>query len=156
MEIIAAREKDLRLVSDITQTTIREIYPKYYPAGAVEFFCRHHSEDRILADIKKGTVYLLEDDGRQVGTVTVEDNHINRLFVLPECQGKGYGRALMDFAEKKAFENCDIVELDSSLPAKKIYMKRGFKETGYHVIDTGNGDFLCYDVMVKHKQGTDI
>ncbi|MCR5803108.1 MAG: GNAT family N-acetyltransferase [Clostridia bacterium] len=151
MDINFAQEKDLETVRSITQTTIKEIYPKYYPAGAVDFFIRHHSDDRIASDIKKGRVYILTDEGQKVGTVTIEDNHIFRLFVLPKYQGKGYGRALMDHAEKKAFENSDTIVLDSSLPAKKIYMKRGFKETEYHVIDTGNGDFLCYDVMEKHK-----
>lgn len=151
MEIVIAHEKDLGTVNSITQITIREIYPKYYPKGAVDFFSKHHSEDKIAADIKNGKVYILTDEGQQVGTVTVEDNHINRLFVLPKYQGRGYGRALMDFAENKALENNDTIVLDSSLPAKKIYMKRGFKETEYHMINTGNGDFLCYDVMVKHK-----
>ncbi len=152
MEIIVALEKDLETVSMITRTTIKEIYPKYYPAGAVDFFCKYHSEDKIKAAIQKGRVFLLEDEGQKVGTVSIKDNHIYRLFVLPEYQGKGYGRALMDFAEEKVFENNDTVELDSSLPAKNIYIKRGYKETGYHVVDTDNGDFLCYDVMVKHKQ----
>ena len=32
---------------------------------------------------------------------------------------------------------------------KHIYLKRGYKETEYNIIETGNGDKLCYDVMVK-------
>ena len=128
---------DFEAVRDITQTTIRTVYPNYYPEGAVEFFSAHHSDEKIREDIKKGSVYLLEDEGETVGTVTVAENGINRLFVLPLYQHKGYGRALMDYA----------VVIDASLPAKSIYLKRGYKETEYNKIKTSNGDYLCYDVM---------
>ena len=42
---------------------------------------------------------------------------------------------------------------ESSLPAKQIYLKRGYKETEYNLIKTENGDFLCYDVMRLEKNG---
>ena len=144
-----AETNDFEVVKHITQTTIRAVYPKYYPEGAVDFFCRHHSDERILSDIEAGKVYILEIDNSYVGTVTIDEIHINRLFVLPECQHKGYGRMLMDFAEKKIFAQYDHVELDASFPAKKIYIKRGYRETEYNIIETASGDKLCYDVMVK-------
>ncbi|MCR5615680.1 MAG: GNAT family N-acetyltransferase [Saccharofermentans sp.] len=149
MKIVTANINDFDDVRWITETTITAVYPHYYPEGAVEFFCRHHSDDKIKADIDAGCVYLLEDEGRIVGTVTVSGNHINRLFVLPECQHKGYGRYMMDFAEEKIAKDHKTIELDASFPAKRIYLKRGYKETEYHSIETGNGDKLCYDVMVK-------
>ena len=150
-KIIIAQPKDADIVYEITQVTINTVYPKYYPAGAVEFFSQHHSMDKIIADIQKECVYLLVVDGRSVGTVTVAENHINRLFVLPECQHQGFGKALMDFAEEKIFSSFDSIELDASFPAKKIYLKRGYRETEYNVIDTENGDHLCYDVMRKTR-----
>ncbi|MBR3057390.1 MAG: GNAT family N-acetyltransferase [Clostridiales bacterium] len=148
-KIIIAKPDDADIVFKITQTTIRSVYPKYYPQGAVEFFCKHHSKNKIANDIEKGIVYLLMLDGQAVGTVTVSENHINRLFVLPTYQHQGLGRALMDFAEEKIFSSFDTIELDASLPAKKIYLKRGYTETEYNVIDAANGDHLCYDVMRK-------
>ena len=104
---------------------------------------------KIKADIESGCVYILEDEGRGVGTVTVSGNHINRLFVLPECQHRGYGRYMMDFAEDRIAREHKTIELDASFPAKRIYLKRGYKETEYHTIETEGGDKLCYDVMVK-------
>ena len=149
--IRAASVTDLDTVSHITQTTIRVIYPRYYPSGAVGFFSRHHSDDKILADIEAGNVYLLINGEDPAGTVTVTENHIHRLFVLPEYQGQGFGRALMDFAEEKILVSYDTIELDASLPAKKIYLKRGYRETEYNVITTDNGDRLCHDVMIKER-----
>ena len=86
--IRAAKETDFDSVKDITQTTIWSVYPKYYPSGAVQFFSNHHSDDRIRADIVAGIVFLIEVDGTAIGTVTVADNEINRLFVLPDFQRK--------------------------------------------------------------------
>ncbi|SDB62033.1 GNAT family N-acetyltransferase [Butyrivibrio sp. INlla16] len=148
--IRAARETDFGSVKNITQTTIWSVYPKYYPSGAVQFFSDHHSDDRIKADIDAGKVFLLEVDGNGVGTVTVSDNEINRLFVLPDFQRKGYGRELMDFAEEMIRREHDHIILDASLPAKQLYLKRGYVATKYNMIETENGDYLCFDVMEKH------
>ena len=60
--IVRAKENDLETVKKITQTTIREVYPKYYPSGAVEFFSEHHSDEKIMRDINAGIVYLLITD----------------------------------------------------------------------------------------------
>ena len=49
-----AKEEDLQAVYDVVQHTIRTIYPKYYPAEVVDFFCEHHSKAAILNDIKNG------------------------------------------------------------------------------------------------------
>ena len=147
--IRAAKETDFDSVKDITQTTIWSVYPKYYPSGAVQFFSNHHSDDRIRADIVAGIVFLIEVDGTAIGTVTVADNEINRLFVLPDFQRKGYGRELMDFAEEIIRKKHDHIILDASLPAKQIYLKRGYVATKYNIIETENGDYLCFDVMEK-------
>ncbi len=151
MNIRQAAGEDFAAVKTITQTTIRAVYPRYYPAGAVDFFLRHHADERIRADIGAGKVYLLFDGGELVGTVTVDGNAINRLFVLPERQRRGCGKALLDFAEEKILARHDTVRIDASLPAKSIYRKRGYRETEYHAMPAGNGDFLCYDVMVLRK-----
>ena len=154
MKIIQAAADDFETIKQITQTTIRAIYPRYYPAGAVDFFCRHHSDKNISTDIASGKVYLLCDDETIVGTVTISENGINRLFVLPQYQHRGYGRALLDFAEQKILTQYDTVRIDASFPAKQIYRKRGYRETEYHTIRTENGDCLCYDVMILCKGDT--
>lgn len=96
--------------------------------------------------------YKKDIKNEPVGTVTISGNNINRLFVLPEYQHKGYGKALLDFAEKKILESYECVQIDASLPAKQIYKKRGYKETEYNIIKTDNGDCLCYDVMRLEKK----
>lgn len=104
MEIVTAKKEDLEIVRKITRSTIKSIYPRYYPAGAVEFFLAHHSDEHIVTDISENKIFVLYEGGEPVGTVTIKDNNINRLFVLPDYQHKRYGKALLDFAEKKILE----------------------------------------------------
>ena len=138
MIIRQASINDFQKVIHISQTTIRTIYPRYYPSGAVQYFCDHHSDDRIHLDIVSGIVYLLENDTDVVGTVTINGNRINRLFMLPQFQHKGYGRAMLDFAEKMVLKHSDTVMIDASFPAKQIYRKRG-----YHCIPISWEWFRC-------------
>lgn len=140
---------DFLAVKSITADTINAIYPHYYPHGAVEFFLMHHSDENILADIKSGIVYLIFCESTPVGTVTIKENEICRLFVTPSFQGKGYGKALLSFSENEIKKSYDKITLSASLPAKAIYIKRGYKEVSFNTIKTENLDFLCYDQMEK-------
>lgn len=150
MIIKQAYKDDLQVVKYITIETINQIYPHYYPKGAVEFFISHHNDANILNDIEAGKVFLyVNDDGQPIGTVSIKENDICRLFVLPEYQGHGYGSKLLDFAENETAKSFEEILLDASLPAKRIYLKRGYREQESHIIATNYGDFLCYDIMVK-------
>ncbi len=149
MTIERASSLDLDTVKHITDRTTNAVYPRYYPDGAVRFFLEHHSAEHISEDIERDAVYICSCDGVPVGTVTLKGSAISRLFVLPEHQGKGCGRALLDFAEREIMAIHDSVLVDASLPAKAIYIKRGYIPTGFHVIQTANGDYLCYDVMER-------
>lgn len=150
MSVCPAQLKDAYIIHTITQETISAIYPRYYPKGAVDFFLQHHNPMAIEKDIKNGCVFLaVNEEEKAVGTVTIRENEILRLFVLPEYQGMGYGKMLLDFAEGKVALQFHTVIVDASLPAKSLYLKRGYRETEYHRINTENGDYLCYDVMEK-------
>lgn len=150
MHIRRADACDFPTVKEIVQITIRAVYPHYYPAGAVEFFLHHHSDRAIQEDITAGRAYLcLNAHQLAIGTVTIQDNEINRLFVLPQYHGQGYGRTLMTFAEQEIAKAYPVSRLSASLPAKSLYLKNGYKSLEYHIIAADSGDFLCYDLMEK-------
>lgn len=150
MNIRQAMKIDLDNVKEITYEIIQTIYPHYYPKGAVDFFIQHHSYENIAADIESGNVFIMEIGKTTVGTVTIKSTEICRLFVLPQYQGNGYGRAMIDFSEKSISEKYKKIRLSASLASKEIYLKRGYKEIEYHSILTLNGDYLCYDIMEKN------
>ena len=153
MSIKQAVSSDLSTIKRISAITISEIYPHYYPKGAVDFFLAHHSEDNNRYTYRRNRVFLCLDEYRNtVGTVTIKKNEICRLFVLPSCQEIGYGTEMLDFAEQAIFAQYSKVVLDASLPAKTIYLKRGYKEIEFNSIAVGNQEFLCYDVKEKRFQ----
>lgn len=147
-EIRLSEKPELDDVYALVQETIRTVYPRYYPVGAVEFFAALHSRERIDAAIQAGQVYSLCVGERLCGTVSVHGNEISRLFVLPQEQKKGYGTALLHFAEDRIREHSSEVWIDTSLPAKAMYLKCGYVSAAYHTLRTENGDYLCYDRMV--------
>ncbi|MBL1226024.1 GNAT family N-acetyltransferase [Enterococcus sp. BWR-S5] len=139
---------DTQAIRELTHRTIRSIYPHYYPQGAVSFFLTHHSSERIAEDIRQQQVFVLEKEGL-LGTVTLKNNEICRLFVQPEHQGLGYGRALIEFAEATISTHSELIRLDASLPSKIIYLNRGYQEVNSNCILADNGDYLCYDTLEK-------
>lgn len=149
MNIRNAETYDLERIKLIVSKTINAVYPRFYPKGAVDFFLSHHNSNNIAADINSKCVFAAEYDSIIVGTVTVHESEVCRLFVLTEYQGIGLGGKLLDFAEQKIAKEHEQITLSSSLPAKPIYLKRGYKEIEFNSILTENGDFLCYDTMEK-------
>lgn len=149
MGIRQAVSGDFDAVTRIVHTTIREVYPRYYPEGVVRFFLAHHSDAAVMADILAGNVFLVEEGECAAGTVTLKGCEIGRLFVLPARQGKGLGTALLDFAERVLSRGYGSARLDASLPAKELYLKRGYVHVSSGSVATGSGDVLCYDVMEK-------
>ncbi len=150
MNIKLACLSDLETIKVIIHTTISEVYPHYYSKGAVDFFLEHHNADNIVNDIKSKCVFICMDlNQNAVGTVTIKGNEILRLFVMPQYQGKGFGGKLLEYAENVISSNYNEIKIDASFPAKSIYLKKGYKETEYHIIQTQNKDCLCYDVMIK-------
>lgn len=139
-------------VAEIVRETITEIYPHYYPKGAVQFFLDLHSPEGIEKAWGKEEIYLLKNRDTVLGTGSIGGNEICRLFILPGFQGMGFGGRLMDFQESEIFKYSSSVCVDVSFPAEGMYLKRGYRIASFEKTETGNGDFLCYHTMEKRKE----
>ena len=150
--------EELESVYDVVQHTIKTIYPKYYPAEVVKFFCELHSKEAILKDIEKGYVSVLKIDGTIVATGCFVENHITRVYVMPEHQKKGYGTYIIKNIENKIADKFDKAYLDASLPAAVLYEKLGFVTTKHEQYLLENDVVLAYEIMEKElcKSLTDI
>ena len=73
-------------------------------------------------------LYMLTDD-IPVGIVSVSDNMIENLYVLPERWHCGYGSHLLAFAIGKCDASPVLTVLNNNT-AIEMYRKFGFKETG--------------------------
>lgn len=154
MEYRKATEKDITQILMLVQDTIRTIYPNYYPKEVVDFFCDLHCRENISHDVKNGFVGILLNDNRIVGTGSYKDNHITRVYVKPECQGKGYGSYIMQCLENEIKLQYDMIYLDASLPASHLYEKRGYQTIKHEKWKVENGRILVYEVMVKSLPNT--
>lgn len=136
-------------IHHILHTTIRTVYPKYYPQEAADFFCHHHSREHILEGIASGNMGVLMDKGVIVGTGCYDGNHITGVYVLPHYQKQGYGSKIMDCLEGEIAKKYDTVFLEASLSAVFLYEHRGYKTAGHGMIDLENDAKLVYEVMEK-------
>lgn len=152
MKVLIASHEHFNTIKSIVNDTIEAIYPNYYPRGAVDFFLAHHSDEAIQKSIDRGSVYLIQVENLIVGTGTIDGNEINRFFVLPQYQGRGYGTVLMNELERLVFIDYPDVQVDASLSAYQMYVHRGYVPVEYHTLATGKGHYLCYHVVRKTKQ----
>ena len=152
MKYIRAALSDIDLIYDLVQKTIRTIYPKYYPREVVDFFCNLHCKEKIEQDIKAGDVGILIVDGNIIGTGSYKANHITRVYVKPEYQGRGYGSYIMQCLENEIAKKYDKSCLDASLPACSLYEHRGYKTIRHDKWKCENRVVLVYEIMEKKLQ----
>ena len=120
----------------------------------VQFFLDWHSLPHIEKDITEGRVWFVLQDGKIVGTGTIDGNTITRVYVLPECQGAGAGSAMMEHLEQEIFKTYDTVEIESSLPAVRFYYRRHYAPFEHMEHQAPNGKILPYDIMRKSRTAT--
>lgn len=149
MKLYVAKGTDFEAVRNIVHETIEMVYSSFYPDDVVRFFLDHHVDEKIREDIDEGRVYLLDIDGVNVGTGTVNGNEIGRVFVLPAYQRRGYGTLIMHELEAVIGRTSRVVRLDSSLPGYGLYLKLGYHPVAYRMISMPSGQVLCYHVMEK-------
>lgn len=149
MNYIKATLEHTEQVYQIVQDTINSVYPKYYPKEVVDFFCQLHNMENIKKDIEKQNIGILIDNQSIVGTGCYQNNHITRVYVLPQYQGNGYGSYIMQCLEEEIAKTYDRVCLDASLPASHLYQKRGYVTIEHCKHEVENDVVLVYEIMEK-------
>mgnify|MGYP001109007970 FL=1 len=149
MEYITAALDMADAIRDVLHTTIKTVYPKFYPKEVTEFFCRHHSREHVLEGIASGNMGVLVDNGVIIGTGCFDGNHITGIYVLPRYQKQGGGSQIINFLEDKIRQTYTVSILEASLPAVCLYEHRGYKTVGHGVYELENDARLVYEIMEK-------
>ena len=144
------KQSDLGAVRKLIYDTIDVCYRDDYCQEAIKFFKEWHCDEHILKDAGAGYMIVLEDDGNIIGTGTVNDGEIKRVFVEPAMQGKGFGKLIMQKLEEQTnLEGLDVVRLDASLTSKKFYDLLGYVTIKKNFREVENGKRLDYYIMEK-------
>ncbi len=103
-------------------------------------------DPKRLKAFKASQVFVYEEHDI-AGYLALDDSEIGSLFVHANHRGKGIGAALLNFALSKIQLNASLHVVSSNTPAKKLYLKQGFKKVEEFVAQY-NGLDVQVDKMI--------
>jgi len=141
---------DLEAVYELVQNTITVSYAGVYPPEAIEFFKNHHSQENIMKDIERGYIVVAESGGLLLGTGTIIETSIRRVFINPEYQHQGIGKIIANKLERKA-KSAGLVKLDlsASIKSRQFWEAMGYISTGEFALPVANAKKLIFYKMIK-------
>ena len=71
---------------------------------------------------------LVEEE--PIGIVSVTNNLIEDLYVLPDKQNMGFGTKLFQYAIDQCTDTPTLWILENNIRAENLYQRMGFKKTG--------------------------
>lgn len=141
---------DLQAVKTLIDLTIDRCYTGVYPGEAIRFFLDYHRLENIARDAETSYTLVLEEDGEIIGTGTLVAADIRRVFIHPDRQGGGRGRATMRALEEEAAaKGLREVGLSASLVAKRFYDALGYVTASEEFMPLPGGEVLHYYEMRK-------
>lgn len=144
MEILQAKETQLLEVLYI----IRECAQQLKDKGVKYWHNTHADYAEISNDIKNKNVYIIFLNKVPIGTITLKPNaevksasHIDRLAIFPHFQGRGFAKAMIDFAINRSKAH-EYTSLRATIPVDdqslcKLFEEKGFVNLGvsHHIPD---------------------
>ncbi|NWA37741.1 GNAT family N-acetyltransferase [Pseudomonas reactans] len=151
LEIKRATPEDAQVAFDIRLQAIRSQCIGAYTQEQMMLWTRGKAEDGYSALMDK-PFYLGWVDGKAVvtGMLDLANNEVGALFVLPECTGRGYGKAMLNHLETVARELAiEIVVLDATLNAATFYRACGYVGSEQAIYHSPSGLALACIPMTK-------
>jgi ribosomal protein S18 acetylase RimI-like enzyme len=156
MEIRFVEQTELHIL----ETLARRIWPHTYSdiisTEQMEFMLNWmYSTETLSQQWRDGhEFYLISKDNTDIGFIALEqaghELKVNKVYVLPEIQGSGAGKQLMDKAiERAKAKNCThlFLQVNRANKAKFFYDKLGFIIRKEEKFDIGHGFFMDDYVM---------
>lgn len=163
MQIILATKPQLNIVQQLAY----KIWPvAYVETGILSqeqmdyMLDNFYSIDSLENQLEKGHIFiLLKEENEFLGFASYETNSddsnktkLHKIYVLPNTQGKGVGKFLLNEVEiraKKANNSALFLNVNKYNKAQEFYKKLNFTITKEEVIDIGNGYVMDDFVMEK-------
>ena len=134
MNIRRFEEQDAKAVSELIRKTIRISNTKDYPVDLMEQLIEAESPEHVLERASWTHFYVAEEQDIIIGCGAIgpywgreDESSLFTIFVLPEYQGKGIGRAIIDTLEKdEFFLRAKRIEIPASITGVPFYLKMGY------------------------------
>lgn len=160
-QIIQANLSDIPVIQQIAQAAWLQVYPAIISHEQIDFMLEQmYSKSSLTEQMEKQNhqFVLLKQENATLGFVSFSPApkqpsrmRMQKLYLLPECKGKGFGKQLVNFVCERALkEGLSCVELNVNRlnPAVKFYKHLGFEIESE--VDLPIGPYWMNDyVMVK-------
>ncbi|MGB7528370.1 GNAT family N-acetyltransferase [Sphingobacterium cellulitidis] len=158
IKIVKANKEDAELIQQLAHSIWYPTYQEILSKKQIDFMLeRMYSVEAIQASmVLKSTFYLLIDDDEAVGFIGIEPKQdllrIEKIYLLPTTQGKGFGKLLIDFAAEEARKQ-GLSELELNVNrsnnAYHFYLKQGFRVV--EEVDIPYYEFILDDYIMRKK-----
>ncbi|AWB21297.1 GNAT family N-acetyltransferase [Methylobacterium currus] len=119
---------DAAEISRVVLSALHESNARDYAPETIARVARSFTSDRVAASIAERQVFVALESGRPVGTASRDGAVVRAVFVAPDAQRGGTGRALMAAVERAAEEaGVAALTLQSSLTAVGFYDRLGYR-----------------------------
>lgn len=129
------------MIVEVTQDNIlaaakihSESWKESHRAFCSEEFVQLHTVERqqeyLQKEMQQGKkLYMLIEDA-PVGIISIKERLIENLYVLPDCQRRGYGSKLLKYAIEQCQGEPTLWILSNNTRAESFYCKHGFVRSG--------------------------
>jgi diamine N-acetyltransferase len=163
LEIIPADETQLIIVQDLAHRTWPATFQNILSPDQIAYMLElMYNLSELTQQVReKGIVFILAKEGNDyLGFAAYETNYhgnpatkLHKIYVLPQAQGKGVGKVLMDYVISTALQHRNdalLLNVNRSNPALRFYQKVGFAIIAEEDIPIGNG-YLMEDYVMEKK-----
>lgn len=135
MTIRRFQPEDAVETSQVVAETLKISNSKDYPPEYINANIASHSPEVIARRAEEGHMYVVCDGSKIIGCGAVAgywgsttQSILLTIFVLPEYQGRGIGRQLIQTLERdEYFLRAERVEIPASITAVEFYRKMGYE-----------------------------
>jgi ribosomal protein S18 acetylase RimI-like enzyme len=118
------RDADFDAVTILWRVAREKSLPDFQRQKGYFFYeDQNYFRDHVL---KKNHVWVVEVDDHPVAFMAMENDFIDQLYIHPDYQRRGIGKALLDFARERSPEHVWLYTLQVNVNARTFYEKNGF------------------------------
>ena len=162
MTITVAAESQLGIIQNLAKVIWPDAYGAILSQEQLDYMMdMMYSGNSLRNQLRNNNVFLLARiDEDFIGFASYELNYdesnytkIHKLYVLPEIQGKGVGKKLINYIQEIAIKNSNsalILNVNKYNKAKDFYLHNQFEIADSVVVEIGNGYVMDDFIMKKN------